>query len=39
MTIPSKTYLYIGDLFRLLPLSFGEVPEAWEEDVMRPLSL
>jgi len=39
MTIPSKTYLYIGDLFRLLPLSFSEILEAWEEDVMKPFEL
>ncbi|RLE88563.1 MAG: hypothetical protein DRJ67_01660 [Thermoprotei archaeon] len=39
MTALSRTYLYIGDLFKPLPLSFSEILEAWEEDVMKPFEL
>jgi len=39
MSAPSRTYLYISDLFRPLPYSFSEILEAWEEDRMRPFEL
>lgn len=39
MAGPPRTYLYISDLFRPLPYSFGQIVEAWEEDKMKPFEL
>lgn len=39
MSVPSKTYLYMSDLFRPLPYSFSEILEVWEEDRMKPFEL
>ena len=39
MSASSRTYLYMNDLFRPLPLSFSEILEAWEEDRMKSFEL
>jgi len=32
LSVPGRASLYLGDVFRLLQLSLGELLEAWERD-------